>query len=72
MSTVMKKLTKTDKEIVIDYIVQLLDEAVDISHIEDLDDRSQFAAAELPFIEYAIKLLTDRKKENEKIIAKSR
>jgi len=68
----MKNLTKTDKEIVVDYVVQLLDEAVDISHIDDLDDRAQFAEAELPVIEYAIKLLQDRKKENEKIVARAR
>ena len=68
---VMKKLTKAEKEIVADYIVQLLDEAVDISHIEELDDEAGFAKAELPAIEYAIKFLQDRKKENEKIIAKA-
>jgi hypothetical protein len=68
----MKKILNTDeKELIADYIVQLLDEVVDISHIEELDDEAEFAKAELPVIEYAIKLLETRKKENEKIIAKA-
>lgn len=68
----MKKILNTDeKELIADYIVQLLDEVVDISHIEELDDEAGFATAELPVIEYAIKLLETRKKENEKIIAKA-
>ena len=65
----MNKLNTSEKELVADYIVQLLDETVDIRDI-DSDDESAFAAAELPVIEYAIKLLEARKKENEKICAK--
>lgn len=67
----MKKLNASEKELVADYIVQLLDEAVDIEDIRDSVDERLFAVAELPVIEYAIKLLEARKKENEKLCAKA-
>ena len=52
-----------------DYVVRLLDEAVDISGLDLDSEEADFAEAELPVIEYAIKLLQARKKENEKIVA---
>ena len=67
----MKKLSASEKELVADHVVQLLDEAVDIEDIRNSDDERLFAAAELPVIEYAIKLLEARKKENEKLVGKA-
>ena len=54
---------------VADYVVRLLDEAVDISGLDLDSEEADFAEVELPVIEYAIKLLQARKKENEKIIS---
>ena len=65
----MKKLNKEEKELVADYIVQLLDETVDIKGIDSDSGEAVFAEAELPVIEHAIKLLQARKKENEKLCA---
>lgn len=71
INPVMKKLNADKKELVADLIAQLLDDTVDIEDIRNSDDERLFAAAELPVIEYAIKLLEARKKENEKLCAKA-
>jgi hypothetical protein len=65
----MKKLNRSKQSLVADYVVRLLDEAVDISGLDLDSEEADFAEVELPVIEYAIKLLQARKKENEKIIS---
>ena len=65
----MKKLNRSEQSLVADYVVRLLDEAVDIRGLDLDSEEADFAEAELPVIEYAIKLLQARKKENEKIIS---
>jgi hypothetical protein len=69
INTVMKKLNRSKQSLVADYVVRLLDEAVDISGLDLDSEEADFAEVELPVIEYAIKLLQARKKENEKIIS---
>jgi hypothetical protein len=68
-----RKLTGDQKDIISDWVVRLLENTVDVSKLkfDELLQESLFAEAELPIIDYAIKLLEDRKKFNEKICSKA-